>query len=132
MISQSKHLLLLTLCALLLACNPSQNNGQKLALIEQDKTITPLSCDHFASVTTPIGDLQNNVWNAHPAGDYKWTQCVASRSVEDPIHGKQTQYGWYWQWPANGTQVYAQPQITLGNSPWLNHTSNKSNYPISI
>ena len=43
-----------------------------------------------------------------------------------------TQYGLYWQWPEGGDKVYAQPQITLGNSPWLPHNQNKPGYPISV
>lgn len=117
----------ITLFVFLLGCDNGITEKQKLAAIEQDKKILAYSCKSFASRSTPIGDLQNNVWNALGANGFDWTQCIAMRTIA----GK-TQYGWYWQWPENGDVVYAQPQITLGNTPWTEHQTIKAGYPIDI
>ena len=112
---------------MLAGCSDGISEKQKLAAIEQNKTILAFTCEGYGSRNTPYGDLQNNIWNAHSADDFDWTQCLAMRII-----GANTQYGWYWQWPEDGDKVYAQPQITLGNSPWLPHNQNKHGYPISV
>ncbi|WP_293746953.1 hypothetical protein [uncultured Paraglaciecola sp.] len=71
-------------------CSDGVSEKQKLAAIEQDKTILAFSCEGYGSRSTPYGDLQNNIWNAHSAEDFKWTQCLAMRTLD-----AKTQYGWY-------------------------------------
>lgn len=115
------------LVVVLLGCSDGVSERQKLAAIEQDKTILAFSCEGYESHSTPYGDLQNNIWNAHSAEGFDWTQCLAMRTRD-----ANTQYGWYWQWPEEGDKVYAQPQITLGNSPWLPHNQIKAGYPIPV
>jgi hypothetical protein len=111
----------------LVGCTEGISEKQKLAAIEQNKAILAFTCEGYGSHNTPMGDLQNNIWNAHSAAKFDWTQCLAMRTID-----ANTQYGWYWQWPKEGDKVYAQPQITLGNSPWLKHNQTKLGYPISV
>jgi hypothetical protein len=118
---------LFLLAIIVTGCSDGISEKQKLATIEQNKAILAFTCEGFGSRSTPLGDLQNNIWNAHSATEFDWTQCLAMRTLD-----ANTQYGWYWQWPEDGDKVYAQPQITLGNSPWLNHNQAKTRYPISI
>jgi hypothetical protein len=118
---------ILIIATVFVSCSDGLSEKQKLAAIEQDKAILAFTCEGYGSRSTPFGDLQNNVWNAHSATDFDWTQCLAMRTLD-----AKTQYGWYWQWPEDGKAVYAQPQITLGHSPWLDHNLVKSGYPISI
>lgn len=108
-------------------CSDGVSEKQKLAAIESNKAILAFTCEGYGSRSTPYGDLQNNIWNAHSAVGFDWTQCLAMRTIDAT-----TQYGWYWQWPEDGNKVYAQPQITLGHSPWLKHNQIKSGYPISV
>jgi hypothetical protein len=115
------------LTIVLVSCSDGVSEKQKLAAIEQNKAILAFTCEGYGSRNTPYGDLQNNIWNAHSAAKFDWTQCLAMRTLN-----ANTQYGWYWQWPEDGDKVYAQPQITLGNSPWLNHNQAKTGYPISV
>lgn len=91
------------------------------------KFVRELECTSFASVKTPKGYLQNNVWNKHSAGDFPWIQCVAERLIDNEI-----QYGWFWSWPTEGNQIFAQPQITLGQTPWADHHQPLPGYPIAI
>jgi hypothetical protein len=115
------------MCTVLVGCGETVTEQQKLAAIEQDKAILAFTCEGYGSRNTPFGDLQNNIWNAHSANEFEWTQCLAMRTRD-----AKTQYGWYFQWPEDGDAVYAQPQITLGNSPWIKHTQINSGYPIAI
>jgi hypothetical protein len=116
-----------TLAIVFAGCSDGVSEKQKLAAMEQNKAILAFTCEGYGSHNTPFGDLQNNIWNAHSAAEFDWTQCLAMRTI-----GATTQYGWYWQWPEDGDKVYAQPQITLGNSPWLQHNQTNSGYPISV
>ncbi|MDN4501988.1 glycoside hydrolase family 12 [Alteromonadaceae bacterium BrNp21-10] len=111
----------------LIGCTPAVTDQQLLTDITDNQQITTLNCDGFASIHTDVGDLQNNIWNAHSAADFEWTQCLAERVVDG-----NSQYGWYWQWPQDGTKVYAQPQITLGQTPWLEHETAYAGYPVEI
>lgn len=120
-------LLALPIIFTIIGCTDGISEKQKLAAIEQDKSILAFTCEGYARHETAYGDLQNNVWNAQAAEGFDWTQCLSMRTLK----GK-TQYGWYWQWPEDGDKVYAQPQITLGNSPWLDHNVVKPNYPIAL
>lgn len=120
-------LIALALLLALLSCSDGVSEKQKLTEIEQNKAILAFTCEGYDSHATPFGDLQNNIWNAKAAAGFDWTQCLAMRT-----HDAKTQYGWYWQWPKGGDKVFAQPQITLGNSPWLQHHQTKPGYPISI
>ncbi|PCK01008.1 MAG: glycoside hydrolase family 12 [Alteromonadaceae bacterium] len=86
-----------------------------------------IACNNYQTVVTPIGNLVNNVWNEHSAVDYDWHQCMATREVDG-----ETQYGWVWDWPENGTEIYAQPQITLGQNPWTGHPEPFDGYPIPV
>lgn len=115
------------MASLLASCSDGVSEKQKLAGIEKNKAILAFTCEGYGSRSTPFGDLQNNIWNAHSAEEFDWTQCLAMRTLD-----ANTQYGWYWQWPEDGNKVYAQPQITLGNSPWLQHNQVKNGYPISV
>ena len=65
------------LVVVLLGCSDGVSERQKLAAIEQDKTILAFSCEGYESHSTPYGDLQNNIWNAHSAEGFDWTQCLA-------------------------------------------------------
>lgn len=118
---------ILILVIVFTGCSDGVSEKQKLAAIEQNKTILAFTCEGYGSHNTPFGNLQNNIWNAHSAAGFNWTQCLAMRTID-----ANTQYGWYWQWPENGNKVYAQPQITLGNSPWLEHSQFKTGYPIAV
>lgn len=89
--------------------------------------ITNLECGAYKTVTTSLGNLQNNVWNSHSANGFAWQQCLATRDVK-----KTKQYGWYWSWPESGTEVYAQPQVTLGQTPWVGHSHPNPGYPIPL
>ncbi|MFT6992000.1 MAG: hypothetical protein ACJASL_003997 [Paraglaciecola sp.] len=115
------------LAILFTGCSDGVSEKLKLAAIEQNKAILAFTCEGYGSRSTAFGDLQNNIWNAHSAQGFEWTQCLAMRTLD-----ANTQYGWYWQWPEDGNKVYAQPQITLGNTPWLQHNQVKSGYPISV
>lgn len=127
MLKNINLLMVLTLSLALLSCSDGVSEKQKLAEIEQNKAILAFTCEGYDSHATPLGDLQNNIWNAKAAAGFDWTQCLAMRTYD-----AKTQYGWYWQWPKDGDKVFAQPQITLGNSPWLQHHHTKLGYPISI
>ena len=118
---------LFLLAIIVAGCSDGVSEKQKLAAIEQNKAILAFTCEGYGSRSTALGDLQNNIWNAHSAAEFDWTQCLAMRTLD-----ANTQYGWYWQWPEDGDKVYAQPQITLGNSPWLSHNQIKAGYPISV
>ena len=118
---------LFLLAIIVAGCSDGVSEKQKLAAIEQNKAILAFTCEGYGSRSTPLGDLQNNIRNAHSAAEFDWTQCLAMRTLD-----ANTQYGWYWQWPEDGDKVYAQPQITLGNSPWLSHNQIKAGYPISV
>lgn len=122
-----KQVKILGIVLFLAACSDGVSDKQKLAAIEQDKRILALTCAGYESHKTPYGDLQNNIWNAHSAKGYDWTQCLAMQTIDG-----NTQYGWYWQWPQDGDKVYAQPQITLGNTPWLDHSVVKPGFPIAV
>lgn len=111
----------------LLSCTEKPSIEHLYNQIKENQHLTIHSCDPYASYETKFGALQNNVWNAHSAGNYPWEQCIGE------IHQNGLdQHGWIWKWPKNGKTVYAQPQITLGYSPWLNHDSYTSDFPISI
>lgn len=125
--SMLRKLKIFILVIVFVGCSDRVSEKQKLAAIEQDKAILAFTCEGYGSHNTPLGDLQNNIWNADSADGFNWTQCLAMRTFD-----ANTQYGWYWQWPENGDKVYAQPQITLGNSPWLSHNQIKTGYPISV
>lgn len=122
-----KKILFFILVIVLIGCDDGVSEKQILSTIEKDKTILAFTCEGYGKHNTPLGDLQNNIWNVLSAAEFDWTQCLAMRTM-----GANTQYGWYWQWPKEGNNVYAQPQITLGNSPWLQHSQIKSGYPISV
>lgn len=119
------HILLF--CLALASCSEGLSEKQKLAAIELDKTILALTCEAQASHKTPLGDLRNNVGKTSAAAASDWTQCLAMRTVD-----AKTQYGWYWQWPAETEGAYTQPQITLGNSPLLKPSEVKPSYPLSV
>ncbi|WP_422398466.1 GH12 family glycosyl hydrolase domain-containing protein [Teredinibacter turnerae] len=88
---------------------------------------TVLSCDAFASHPTPIGRLVNNVWNQQAAGKARWEQCLLQRAGPNG-----PEYGWRWRWPATPSVVFAQPQITHGNTPWTSHPTPQSGFPIPL
>ncbi|HEY0818002.1 MAG TPA: hypothetical protein VGD46_04435 [Rhizobacter sp.] len=87
-----------------------------------------LTCADFGTVeVAALGRLTNNTWNKAAAGSYASTQCLMSRP-----QGAATQYGWSWNWPANGTTVYAYPEVILGWKPWDGGTSNTPLLPARI
>lgn len=87
-----------------------------------------LGCADFATLEVAgLGRLTNNTWNKAAAGSFAATQCLQSRP-----NGAGTQYGWSWNWPANGSTVYAYPEIILGWKPWDGGTSNHAQLPARI
>ncbi len=75
--------------------------------------VIKLGCDDYQSIEVDGKILYNNVWNKNAAGDYAWQQCIVEKPNSDtPI------YGWSWQWPDTGQQIFAYPQIKVGTSPW--------------
>lgn len=74
---------------------------------------TELECSDYASLERDGAILYNNVWNKSAAGDFDWRQCI----ISDGAQGEPT-YGWYWNWPNATGNIYAQPQIKVGSSPW--------------
>lgn len=115
------------LSLVLFSCAEKRSSEQFYNEIKHNKLVKIHSCDAYASLNTPLGKLQNNVWNSHSAENYPWEQCIGEmhRNGLD-------QYGWIWNWPEAGKTVYAQPQITLGYSPWLDHDSVIDNFPIPV
>ncbi len=72
-----------------------------------------VDCEDYASVEHESAIFYNNVWNSRAAGDFDWRQCVVEDgNAEDPT------YGWYWRWPASSRDIFAQPQVKVGSSPW--------------
>ena len=72
-----------------------------------------LSCEAFDSVPVDSGILYNNMWNAGAAGSETFSQCL-ERMPDDET----ARYGWSWDWPNRGRQIFAYPQIKVGSSPW--------------
>ncbi len=74
---------------------------------------TELDCSDYASVEYDGAIYYNNVWNKGAARDFAWRQCI----VEDGNADEPT-YGWYWRWPNSSSDIFAQPQVKIGSSPW--------------
>ena len=75
-------------------------------------TIT-LGCENYQSIPLNNAVLYNNVWNKDSAKDYNWTQCL-----EQKPNSVKPVYGWSWDWPNKGRQIFSYPQIKFGSSPW--------------
>jgi len=74
---------------------------------------TEIDCTDYAAVERDDSIYYNNVWNSHAADDFDWQQCI----IEDGDEANPT-FGWYWRWPAYSRDIFAQPQVKLGSSPW--------------
>lgn len=110
-------------------CGKSESviSEQEATKFYKSDNITNLNCGAYTTVTTPLGSLQNNVWNSHSTDGFAWRQCLATRAINTTI-----EYGWYWRWPEDGSVVYAQPQVTLGQTPWVGHSQPYPGYPIPL
>ena len=72
-----------------------------------------LNCADYHSHATSDGLLYNNVWNKHAAGNFAWQQCLVKHPSAIP-----TKWGWSWSWPVKSKDIFAYPQIKIGQSPW--------------
>jgi hypothetical protein len=94
-------------------------------------TVRTLGCTPDLSLALaaprPAGRLVNNTWNRAAAGSAPWSQCLVERGS-----GSAVQVGWAWNWPANGTQVFAYPEIVIGAKPWDAGPGNDARFPRSI
>lgn len=104
--SWSKIIRVLPAIGLMSACTPNSSDWAKPA------TLT-LSCDAFESITVDGAVLYNNMWNAGAAGSANFEQCLERQPGAEPYT-----YGWSWNWPNEGRQIFAYPQIKTGSSPW--------------
>jgi hypothetical protein len=109
----------------LAACGGGAGSGDAVsAPPAQDLTPVVLSCAADAVVDTPIGSLQSNTWNLQAVGARPWRQCLLKRG-----QGEGLQYGWQWQWPADGTEVLSYPALVVGAKPWDDRPSNDARFP---
>jgi hypothetical protein len=104
--SRKRIITLLTGGFALAACGPS-------APTLLSHTTDPLGCEDYQAEVTEGGVLYNNVWNKGAAGSFDWTQCLERKS-----EGDTSTYGWSWNWPNTGRQIFGYPQIKVGTSPW--------------
>ncbi|WP_395343935.1 GH12 family glycosyl hydrolase domain-containing protein [Ningiella sp. W23] len=121
MIKSITTCIILLLTASLLSCS----ENKQPAWIKPD-TYT-ISCGEYYSHETPLGILNNNVWNKHAADTDSWEQCLEMRSIDG-----NTQYGWSWSWPFGRRVIYSQPQIKIGASPWAPEPKFNDAFPIKI
>lgn len=117
--------LLRTACAALVLAACGLGSGAAETAAPPD--VLTLECADYASVSTPLGRLSNNVWNKQAAGARPWRQCLQRRTGADG----EPQYGWLWQWPSGGlpTTVRAYPEIVVGTMPWTGGPGNDSRLP---
>lgn len=86
-----------------------------------------LGCEDYQSVELDHAVLYNNVWNKGAARNYDWEQCLEQKpSAEVPI------YGWSWNWPKKGRNIFGYPQIKVGSSPWEPLPGIDARFPIKM
>ena len=89
-----------------------------------------ISCEDYATETTNLGLLVNNVWNKHAAANQateNTRQCIVKQQRDMGFV-----YGWLWDWPRSPRAVFAQPQLKLGASPWDPTRSFGNDFPIPV
>ena len=96
----------------------------------QEEWIVPdteeLDCTAWAEVQHRGAVYFNNVWNVQAAADFPWTQCI----VRDPENSERL--GFQWKWPESGSDIYAQPQVKIGMSPWDPVPRSDDRFPVGI
>lgn len=85
-----------------------------------------IDCNAWAKVPRGKTIFFNNLWNVQAAGAFDWSQCV----VRDPADVERL--GFYWKWPNSGRDIYAQPQVKIGMSPWDPKPRLDTRFPIGI
>ncbi len=116
--------ILILIVSLGLSCKDKVNGVEKVL---KPDSIT-LGCQDYLSVTNERGVFFNNVWNSFAAKDFKWSQCLEKRIVNDTAI-----YGWSWNWPiTKADNVFSYPSIKLGRSPWGPEPCSDDRFPIVI
>lgn len=86
-----------------------------------------LGCENYQSVKLDNAVLYNNVWNKDAAKNYDWKQCLEQK----PDAGLPT-YGWSWDWPNEGRDIFGYPQIKVGSSPWDPLPRIDARFPVKV
>ncbi len=84
------------------------------------------TCEAWAEIRHGSAVYFNNVWNVQAAGDFAWKQCI-ERDPADP-----ERLGFSWHWPDYGSDIYSQPQVKIGVSPWLPLPKLDDRFPVAI
>lgn len=82
-------------------------------IYSQDTTYT---CNGWAQ--NEVGDylLENNIWGQGAITDF--SQCIYTTN--------NSRYGWTWNWPNQGTNVKAYPEVIFGKKPWSQTSTHQS------
>ena len=82
---------------------------------------TTYSCSGWAQETLGPYIIENNVWGQGSINNY--TQCIYI--TED------SSFGWNWDWPNQGYNVKAYPEVIFGKKPWSSQSTHPS-LPVKI
>jgi len=109
----------LMLCTIILLFGCISNNNIKDS-IEADV----IKC--IDSIEIKLGEfiLSNNTWNRGGVSNY--AQCVFQIQKDSMFP-----FGWKWEWPLDGHDVKAYPEIIYGWKPWSSRSTTKA-LPIRI
>lgn len=121
---QASLLLVAPSIVVLSACSPTENAAISMP---EHQVIT---CEDYATESMELGLLVNNVWNKHAASDApegSTRQCILKQQRDTRLV-----YGWLWDWPSSPREVFAQPQIKLGASPWDPRMSFGNDFPVQV
>ena len=82
---------------------------------------TTSSCNGWAQETLGPYIIENNIWGQGSINNY--TQCIYI--TED------SSFGWNWDWPNQGYNVKAYPEVIYGKKPWSSQSTHPS-LPVKI
>ena len=77
---------------------------------------TTLFCQDWAQQQLGPYLVENNVWGQGNITNY--TQCIYVTA--------DSSFGWNWDWPNQGYNVKAYPEVIFGRKPWSNETTHPS------
>jgi len=82
---------------------------------------TTSSCNGWSQETLGPYIIENNIWGQGSINNY--TQCIYI--TED------SSFGWNWDWPNQGYNVKAYPEVIYGKKPWSTQSTHPS-LPLKI
>jgi hypothetical protein len=84
-----------------------------------------VGCADSFELETSIGRFTNNMWNKQAVGKAPYRQCIRSRKTMAA-----QEFGWSWEWPADGATFVSFPAVVMGWKPWNGGTSTHPQLPI--